>query len=70
MASAAAQILGYGSASSLFSGGSISDQLNSEEELERKKRLAALAAARPGGVGDQYGRALSAAGQSLALGLS
>jgi hypothetical protein len=59
--SAAGQALGFG-------GLSLSDQLNSEEELERKKRLAALAASRPGGLGDQYGAVLSPAGQALATG--
>jgi hypothetical protein len=70
--SAAAMALGYnssGSASSLFGGSSVGDQLSNETEEERKRRLAALQASqqgvRPGSVGSGYSSAISAAGSAL-----
>jgi hypothetical protein len=72
--SAAAMALGYnssGSASSLFGGASVGDQLANESEEERKRRLAALQASqqgvRPGGLGSGYSGAISAAGSALGL---
>jgi hypothetical protein len=74
-ASPAALALGYGSgsASSLYSGSSIADQMANETEEERKKRLAMLAQQqRPGNLGQGYGSAIggtvSAAGSALGLG--
>jgi hypothetical protein len=67
-ASPAAQALGYGSgsASSLYTGSSVADQVLGESEEERKKRLAALAAQqqgqRPGSVGQGYSAAFAALG--------
>jgi hypothetical protein len=69
--SAAAMALGFpGSASSLFGGSSVADQLANETEEQRKKRLAMLAQSqRPGGdLGGGYGSAVSAAGSALRLG--
>jgi hypothetical protein len=68
--SAAATALGFpGSASSLYSGASIADQLSQEDEETRRKRLLALrqGQGRPGGIGDQYSQALSPAGLALRL---
>jgi hypothetical protein len=68
VASPAALALGYqqsGTASSLFSGSSIAAQLSDESEEAKRRRLAALAASRIGGVGAGYGSAISAAGASL-----
>lgn len=66
--SAAGMALGYGtsSASSLFTGSSIADQMAGETEEERKKRLAAMQASqqglRPGSVGQGYSAAFAALG--------
>ena len=70
--SAAAMALGYnssGSASSLYGGGSVADQLSNETEEEKRRRLAAMAQSqRPGNLGQGYGTAISAAGSALGLG--
>jgi hypothetical protein len=68
--SAAAQSLGFpGSATSLYGGGSIADQLSNETEEEKRRRLAAMAQSqRPGTLGQGYGTAISAAGSALGLG--
>ena len=59
--SAAGQALGFG-------GRSVADQIKDETEEERRKRLAAMQASRPGSVGAGYGDALSPVGQALGLG--
>jgi hypothetical protein len=68
--SAAATALGFpGSASSLYSGASIADQLSQEDEETRRKRLLAMqqGLGRPGGLGSGYSGAISPAGSALGL---
>jgi hypothetical protein len=70
--SAAAMALGFpGSATSLYGGGSIADQMANETEEEKRRRLLAMQQSqqgqRPGGVGAGYGSVVSAAGSALGL---
>ena len=68
--SAAATVLGFpGSATSLYGGGSIADQLNNETEEQRKKRLAQIQASQGGAsfLTAGYSGAISAAGTALGL---
>jgi hypothetical protein len=68
--SPAATALGFpGSASSLYSGGSIADQLSNETEEQRKKRLAQIQASQGGAsfLTAGYSGAVSAAGSALGL---